>query len=287
MTMTSPQTFPYRRPVPAGDIAGALPKGHVLTLFGQVERVDVGWGGQLRCRLRLSVGTLTITGTRETVLLDAKPGDWLRVRVRRSFGSDAHAPEVRLLGARLAEPDVKLAWVPTSRYHRHAHMQRLRTLLAKLAPVLQLVFMQAMACDAQRAFFWRVGAADHHGYPGGLFDYSVAAAELAHAQPHDSERDRGIATLAALLFDLGKTQEGQLVPDRRRLSLPAPHALTGRRVTQALDALESFEPHVVGELRLLLTATPATALPASTARLAAKVHAAVGKAWFPEAPDAR
>lgn len=190
MTMTSPQTFPYRRPVPAGDIAGALPKGHVLTLFGQVERVDVGWGGQLRCRLRLSVGTLTITGSRETVLLDAKPGDWLRVRVRRSFGSDAHAPEVRLLGARLAEPDVQLAWVPTSRYHRHSHMQRLRTLLAKLAPVLQLVFMQAMASDAQRAFFWRVGAADHHGYPGGC---STTASPL----PSRRTRSRTIANRTA------------------------------------------------------------------------------------------
>jgi hypothetical protein len=254
MTMTSPLTFPYRLPMEADTITSLLFKGSVWTLLGQVQRIDLGWPGRLRVRLRLSVGELNIVGNRESIPLDAKEGEWLRVKVRRSYAvPQRNEPELRVLAARVVEPDLPSAWLPTARCHRMAHLLRLRKLLHTLHPVAQLLFMLALAdARVQRAFFWRAAAADHNVYPGGLLDESVDAAVRVAGRGFASNVDRNVATLAALLFDLGKVEERVLKRDRPRCALLTPHPLTGGLVRRALDTVEHLHPALVGKIRALL-----------------------------------
>ena len=57
------------------------------------------------------------------------------------------------------------------------------TSFAGVFPMDEPRYVMVMMLDRQlqRRFAWRIAAADHHGYPGGLFDHSVRAAEIAHA----------------------------------------------------------------------------------------------------------
>ena len=272
----TPQTFPYREAKPGAGVGALLRRGSVTTLLGQVHRIDVGWAGRLRCVLKLSMGMLTVVGTRESIPLAAKEGDWLSVRALRSHSDEEG--ELRVLSARITMPTLTTAWLPTALYHREVHMRRLRALLLKLEPELQAVFMLCMSdAQVQRAFFSRVAAADHHCYPGGLFDQSVRAAELAHAQHYASERQRGVATLAALLFDLGKVSEGVLRADSTRCAAGlTPHPLTARRLERALAVIEPLQPAMTATLRSLLA--PAAAEPADPT-LAQQVSEAVQRSW--------
>lgn len=289
MTMPTHQTFPYRRLTEDDCVGGWLRKGQVAMLLGCIERIDIGWAGRMRVTLKLSMGTLVVSGSRDTIPLNARNGDWLRVHVRRRFGEpEVNESEVVVLSATLTQPDIPAAWVPTARCHRLGRLRKLRQLLVRLHPAAQRIFMGAMAeSRVQHGFFWRVAATDHHGYPGGLFDQSLDAALQVEAGTFASDTDREVATLATLLYDLGKTRDATLRPDFRRRPLAHPHGLTGSLVTHALDQAEPLHPEMVAHLRAILTATPLTPLPADTQRIASHVRAALRQAWKQEAPHAR
>ena len=160
-------------------------------------------------------------------------------------------------------------------------MSQLRQLLSRLAPGPQAVFIVAMNdVDVQRHFFERVAASDHHCYPGGLFDQSVRAAELAHAQTYLNGRDRDLATLGALLFDLGKASDSSLAPDAPRLAQGIrPHPMTRPRLERALSAVQAIDPSLPKELRNLFAAPQAAVITAATVRLAAMMHEAIRLSW--------
>jgi len=88
--------------------------------------------------LKLSMGTLTVHGTRESIPLDAKEGDWLLVRALRSHSDEDGT--LRVLSAHISMPTTTTAWLPTALYHREAHMRGLRAPLLKIEPELQLIF---------------------------------------------------------------------------------------------------------------------------------------------------
>jgi hypothetical protein len=276
MTMTSPLTFPYRKtgsgPGPGPGIGALLPKGQVWTLLGQVQRLDLGWAGRLRCALKLSVGTLTVVGNRDSLPLDAQPGEWLRIKARRAYEDPAE--DLHVISAIRTTPDSKTAWVPTALYHRAAAMQRLRALLQALPADLQLFFLLCMSdAQVQRGYFWRAAAADHDVYPGGLFDQSVRAAERAY---RTATASRELAAITALLYDLGKALDTRLQPDTPRLQQGlAPHALTARRVERALARLEPIYPQRVEALRGLLGGVP----PVHLVPVAAMARRAVEDSW--------
>lgn len=188
--------------------------------------------------------------------MDAEPGEWLRIKVRRAYEGSADA--LHVISAIRTMPDAKTAWVPTALHHRLASMHRLRALLEKLPADLQLFFLLCLAdAQVQRGFFWRAAAADHDVYPGGLFDQSVRAAERAFQTASPETRD--LATITALLYDLGKALDSRLEPDAVRLKQGlTPHKLTARRVERALARLGPTFPQRVDELRGLLGGSPLT-----------------------------
>jgi len=258
------KSFPYLPPLPAAsaafvpDVTELFPRGPMTDVLGRIERIDLGWAGRMECTLRLSIGRLVVRLNREQ-LGDIDEGSWVHVRLRR--GRDTSGPRPRVLSLRLAAPELlregQTAWAPAVTHLRLAHKARLRALLSRLAPQLQAAFMAAMIdWRLQRGFLWRVGAADHHGYPGGLFDQSVCAAEIAYAQPHACEADRDLVTLAALLFDLGKARDQRLSADAPRLAGGlAPHAQTLSGLEHGLQRLERMAPQaakVAAALRTLL-----------------------------------
>lgn len=269
------QAFPYKTLDGSNKIARLFDGIGETTLLGQILRIDLGWAGRLRCRLQTSIGPLSVVGNRETVPLDLTPGEWVRVRA----APDPRDPTEPLGVLELVRggPAVRAAWMPTVEHHRTAHMARLRALLLRLEPGLQAIFMLAMSdAQVQRGFFWRVGAADHHGYPGGLFDQSVRAAELAYAQDCGSEHERGLATLAALLFDIGKVFDRRLASDQEHRSAGLrPHPMTPLRLERVFGAVETLWPTLPDEMRSVLAAPQAVGASATSARLARSVHAAV------------
>jgi hypothetical protein len=74
--------------------------------------------------LKLSMGTLTVHGTRESIPLDAKEGDWLLDRALRSHSDEDGT--LRVLSAHISMPTTTTAWLPTALYRREAHMRGLR-----------------------------------------------------------------------------------------------------------------------------------------------------------------
>lgn len=274
MTMTSPLTFPYRKFSLGLGIGTLLPRGQVWTLLGQVQRVDLGWAGRMRCALNLSVGTLTVEGNRESIPLEAEPGDWLRIKTRRGYESSTNA--FRVLSAVRTTPESTTAWLPTALHHRTAQMRRLRALLQDCSADLQLFFLLCMSdAQVQRGFFWRAAAADHDVYPGGLFDQSVRAAELAYRNGRPDCRD--LAAITALLYDFGKALDSRLQPDaQRHRQRLAPHEITARRVQRALVTLGSAYPQRAQDLRELLGTSP---LSAPLSQVAHVARCAVAQSW--------
>lgn len=240
------------------DITELFPRGPVTCVLGRIERIDLGWAGRMQCTLQLSIGRLAVRLRRDQ-LGDLAEGSWVHVRLRRGF--DKSQPHPSVFSMEAAAPDLlrqgDTAWAPIVTRLRHAHEVRLRTLLSRLAPEVQAAFMAVMIDGRlQRGFLWRIGAADHHGYPGGLFDQSVRAAEIAYAQCHATEQDRDLATLAALLFDLGKVQDPRLSMDAARLAGGLePHHQTLWRLEPGLRQLDLVAPAVGAQLRALLGAT--------------------------------
>ncbi|TDP60446.1 hypothetical protein [Roseateles toxinivorans] len=285
----SPKDFPFKTLDTSREVACVLGRGTVTSVLGQVLRVEHGWAGRRTCQLQLSIGTLSVETNREQLPEDVKPGQWLKLRLLQTHGKETPSP----LSIKRAEPGVKMAWVPSSLYHRGAHMQALRCLLLRLEPEVQAAFMIAMADpQLQRRFFWRVAAADHHTYPGGLFDQSVRAAELAfgtlEGNPQATERERGLAVLLALFFDLGKTFDPVLSRDgSRAIAGLTAHRLSTHRLLRPLQRIERLNATMAEELRLLLNASElnVAALPAPLDRVTRAVHAAVKQSWTLEACD--
>lgn len=276
--------FPFQTQADEIGVLNLFRKGTVLLFLGRIVRIDLGFAGNVRCRLKLSIGEVTVNGNRDTIPLSLKEGDWVRVRAMRRYGDEAES--LRVMRMMQTMPDCGAAWLPTSLCHRNAHLQRLRALLVQLDPAMQAVFMAAMAdAQVQRRFFWRVAASDHHCYPGGLFDQAVEAAELAWRQVQADEPGRSVAAMAALLFDLGKVFDDRLTADLGRAQqVLAPHRLTRHRLQRAYEMVEAMYPQQTALLRAVLEPNPGSAVggPPEVAGLAQTVRHCVESAFHPE-----
>jgi hypothetical protein len=110
----------------------------------------------------------------------------------------------------------------------------------------------------------------------------VHAAELAFAQVHASAAEQGVATLAALLFDLGKTFDPVLSFDEVRTASPlASHRMTPLRLRRAYEVLGRMNPAAAESFRAVIAANPGSAVggPPEVAALAERVRAAVRQSW--------
>lgn len=256
----------------------------VITVIGRIEDWTLEWAGRIRCTLCLSIGDMPLTANRDTLPLEIENGCWVRARVLLRRGSSGSP--MRLLGVTVVQLEqiAPTSWTPTVLFHRYEHMRRLRLLLSKLEPGLQAIFMAVMVnAQVQHRFFFRMAASDHHTYPGGLFDHSIEAAEMVHRQKHLSRRERGLAALACLLFDLGKVSDEEYRADRHRCtSRLEPHANTARHIGRALDSVERFEPDLVESLRMLLVKNDSTEWPSQpglTPTPKQCVHQALQQSW--------
>ena len=261
-----------------------FPYTSVITVIGRIEDWKLEWAGRIRCTLCLSIGDLPLTANRDTLPLEIRNGTWVRARLMLRRGT----PEpTRLLSVTVVQPEevAPTSWTPTVLFHRYEHMHRLRLLLSKLEPGLQAIFMAVMVnAEVQHRFFFRMAATDHHTYPGGLFDCSIEAAELAYQQLHLGQRQRGIAALVCLFFDLGKVSDEQFRPDRPRCSSSRfeTHANTARLIGRALVAVERFEADLVESVRMLLAKNDSTewlSQPCLTPTLKQCVHQALQQSW--------
>ena len=267
--------------------ASLFPKGVVFTVIGQIHNWHLRWAGRIECGLRTSIGDLALRANRETLPLEIDVGDWVRVKLMHRHDEDS-AMHVLSAVATVPAPG-ETSWVPVSLYHRSAGMRELRRLLSKLEPGLQGVFMSLMLDrQVQRQFFWRPAASDHHVFPGGLFDQSVEAATRAHAAAYSNEHDRGLVTLASLLWDIGKVSDGRLREDHQR-GWPElqPHVTTSRRLKRPLELLEQTHPALAREFAALLAGpeAPIAPLTTRTAALRRQVHQAVHESWGPVEPS--
>jgi hypothetical protein len=260
--------------------ATLIPKGSVFTVIGQVRDWQLGFAGRIRCTLRLSIGDLALSANRDTLPLHIGDGDWVRVKLmhRHSDG-----PAMQVISA-VATAPVETSWVPVALYHRNAAMRELRRLLSTLEPSLQAVFMAVMLdLQVQRRFFWRPAAVDHHCYPGGLFDQSIAAGVFVTQALHASERDRGIAILASLLFDIGKATDQRLQEDRTRCWPELqPHATTATRLKGPLRRLAQSEPALAADLGDVLGADSPARITTRLVGLRDLVRHAARTSWGPD-----
>ena len=270
---------------PSADIdpIALFPKGCVITVVGPVKDWTLEWAGRIRCSLGLPIGDLKLRANRDTLPLDIQDGTWVQARLMRSRSDES---EMHVLSAVATSPAPgQTAWVPVSLCPRSAGMRELRSLLSTLEPALQGLFMSVMAdTQVQRNFFWRPAAADHHCYPGGLFDQSIAAAKVAHQGQYADERERGLVTIASLLFDIGKVFDARLQHDRTR-SWPElrPHAMSVQRLEKPLTRIASQQPELAAELRELLANDPIGTGPDAVrmAGLRMQIQAAIQKSWGP------
>ena len=267
--------------------ASLFPAGVVFTVIGQIHSWHLRWAGRIECVLRLSIGDLVIRANRETLPLEIGVGHWVRAKLmhRHDDGSAMHV----LSAVETVPAPGETSWVPVALYHRIAGMRELRRLLSTLAPELQGLFT-ALHLDrqVQRHFFWRPAASDHHCYNGGLFDQSIRAARLASEVTYDNPHDRGLVTLASLLWDIGKVSDGRLREDRSR-GWPElqPHVTTSLRLKRPLELLEKSHPALAKEFAALLAGPDAAIAPITnrTAALRRQVHRAVHESWGPIEPS--
>jgi hypothetical protein len=268
----------------------------VIVVVGRIENWTLAWAGRIRCTLCLSIGELVLNANRDSMSLEIRNGHWVRAKLmlRRSgadsggsgeFGKgEGIATSVLSMAKVSPELDAPTSWVPTGLFHRVSHMRRLRRLLSKLEPGLQTIFMIVMFnAQVQHRFFFQIAALDHHAYPGGLFDSSVKAAELVYRQKSLGIKERGIAALVCLFFDLGKVTQDHFEPDwpRCRFGL-TPYLGTALLLGRALDAVGRYEPELVACIRRLLDPSDWTewlAPPGVAPTLKQHIHQAIQQAW--------
>lgn len=259
----------------------------VITVIGRIEDWTLTWAGRIHCTLCLSIGDVPLRANRDSLPIEIQNGHWVRAKLMLRRGrSDPSGISTLLLSSSLIRPRQPnpTAWTPTVPFHRFAHMRRLYRLLSQLAPGQQALFMAVMAdIRIQQGFFHRIAATDHHTYPGGLFDCSIEAAELALRQVQLGIRERGLAALVCLLFDLGKLTDERYEPDRMRCHLGlAPHPNTGRLLDLALDAVARLEPDLFVSMHQLLGPcdwTEWVAPPGIAPTLKQYIHQAIQQAW--------
>lgn len=258
-----------------------FPKGAMFTVLGTINDWRPGQDGNISASLRLSVGTLPIVARPEALTpAISNGGSACIIKLRRLHRDGGQVAYVLSATSVAPRKPGETSWWPTSLYHRHAAMQQLRRLLSTLEPGLQGIFISAMVdAQVQRRFFWRLGACDHHCYPGGLFDMSVAAARLAQQGAYDNERERGLSTLASLLFEIGKVFDERIEPDWVRL-LPElqPHAQTSRRLQAPLLRVARMHPELASDFAQLLEC-PELAPSPHLMPLRNRVRHAVSQAW--------
>lgn len=263
--------------------ASLFPRGAVFTVIGQIHHWRLGWAGRIECGLRLSIGDLVLHANRDTLPMEIGNGTWVRVKLMHRHEDDS-AMQVLSAVATAPAPG-ETSWVPVSLYHRSAGMHELRRLLSSLEPGLQGLFMSLMLDrQVQRQFFWRLAAADHHCYPGGLFDQSVGAAAIANSAKHGNPHDRDLVTLASLLWDIGKVSDARLREDHSR-GWPElqPHVTTPCRLKKPLELLAHSHPELAREFAALLAGSVASLAPNTnrTASLRLQVQRAVHESWAP------
>ena len=242
---------------PAGhsiDVPSLFPRIGIATVKGRVRDCVITPLGSAAFTLRLSFAHVRVAAPPEVLDDIPQEGDLLQVRlVLRRPGSRCPlsvieaAPVIQLY-------DQETSWVADKPCLRVQHLARLRRLLSTLSPPLQAIFFAiTVEPGVQQRLFSRIGAIDHHVYPGGLLDQSVRAGEMARLQWHASEGERELATLAALLFDIGKVWDSTLESDgpRTRFEL-APHRLTVARASRAIDAVGQSHPEAARAVRVLL-----------------------------------
>ena len=263
------------------DLAPLIPKGSVFTVIGQVQHWRLGFAGRISCTLRLSAGDLALSANRDTMSLDIGDGDWVRAKLMHRHDDSA---SMHVVSAVATHSEPTNSWVPEALYHRHEAMNELRRLLSTIEPALQGVFLSVMFDrQVQRRFFFRAAAVDHHCYPGGLFDQSVSAAKLASCQDGIGAYDRGIATLASLLFDIGKAMDPRLQVDRtRRWPELQPHAGTATRLKSALTRLASSRAQLAADLADVLDSTAVLPTTSPMFSVRRQVRQAVQQSWGPE-----
>jgi hypothetical protein len=265
----------------------------LVSVMGRIENLKLEGCGQQRCTLRTSIGDLQLHANRDSLPMEIGNGSWVQVKLRLRRGlTDPALSNTSLVSAvavKHFKGDPTTAWVPTVPNDRLEHMRRLRLLLTKMEPGLQALFMTVMVHDTvQKSFFMRIAAMDHHCYPGGLFDCSVQAAELAYQQKQFSLRERGTAALACLLFDLGKLSDELYRSDRLRCETGLePHPNTARLLKRELDTMAHFDPALVAALGSLLAPfdwTEWVAPPGITPTLKQCVHQALKTSWAFDRP---
>ena len=261
--------------------ASLFPKGVVFTVIGQIHHWHLGWAGRIECGLRLSIGNLALRANRDTLPMEIGNDSWVRVKLMHRHDEDS---AMHVLSAVSTVPvPGETSWVPVCLYHRSAGMRELRRLLSTLEPGLQGFFFSLMlGRQVQRQFFWRPAAADHGIFPGALFDVSVGAAFLANSAEYCDSHDRGLATLASLLWDIGKVADGRLREDLMR-GWPElqPDVNTRRLLNRPLELLKRSHPSLAQEIAALLAGPEAPIAPLTnrTSALRREVHRAVSGSW--------
>jgi hypothetical protein len=261
----------------------------VLTLLGQVQDWKLEILGRISCTLVTSFGSIRLNGNRDK-LLDLVDGDWIvaKILLKRHDASNCTSIfDVKRVTMQPSDPTT--AWVPIADCHRVVHLRVLRQLLSRISPTLQVIFYLALADQSvQKAFFMRVAALDHHIYPGGLLDRGIAAAMHILVNEKLTLRDRALAAMACLLFDLGKVTEQNITADagRGRLGLQ-PHPQTLKLLQKALLQIGHPQPEMVCALRALLAPgswTEWIAPPGVEQSLKQHVHQAIQASWKCRAP---
>jgi hypothetical protein len=227
----------------------------VITVLAQIQDCTLAWAGRISCTLLLSTGhCIMVHVSRDKLPPEMGVGDWIRAKLLLGRGADSDHTLLQATQVAMVDGDPTTSWLPVAAYLRNGHMHQLRTLLSQMEPAMQAIFMGVMSSmRVQQGFFSRVAAADHHGYPGGMFDHSVQAALTARSQTHLSARERGIAALVCLLFDLGKVSDAWLRPDRERLGHGLqPHPMSMALVSKALALVECMDADLVLQVRFLM-----------------------------------
>jgi hypothetical protein len=262
----------------------------VATMLGRVQDWTFVWPGNIKCTLVLSIGEVSIATNRDYLPIEVQNGDWVHAKLLFDRGTGSSARLLKAVLVRRQSADPTTCWLPSAEHDRYSHMLRLRQLLSKLEPAVQAIFILAMASQqVERKFYRRIAALDHHVYPGSLLDQSVLAAELMYACHHVGPRDRDIAALVCLLYDVGKVSDDQIRPDRPRLALGMqPHPLTVAHLSPALNQIASFDPQLIATARDLLV--PCSWVewlrpPGIQPKLKHSCHDALQKSWHHKPPE--
>lgn len=163
--------------------------------------------------------------------------------------STAAAPRNALTTVRTLDPEE----VPRSDLARRLERILRRCPVRALQQFLDAVFqVEAVALPYLSL---PASRAHHHSWPGGLAEHSLEVARSVYnSAVLDDPEERALATIAALLHDLGKVRTFSTGGYRSRLGQVVPHtAITLEMLAEPLSALEKRWPDGAIALRYLLT----------------------------------